>query len=171
MSAFRLSSILGISLNVRVCYYVSILLFACLSCASFFPSKPSYLQYRCSGNAVSEQVIELRSYLQNSRRRTFFDHLLCDDLYQGLPIGWRYRRLLRDLVAARHRISIAAARKDQGILTSAHAPPRTSTMLFSSFSRTPLLLFAPTQIHPSSPPSLQHPSERPRSLPRSAPRL
>jgi hypothetical protein len=59
----------------------------------------TYLQDCCRGNAVCEQVVELRSDLQNSCGRPLVDHVLCNDLDQSLPIRRRYGSLLRDLVA------------------------------------------------------------------------
>lgn len=48
---------------------------------------------------MCEQVVELSPHLQNSCGRPLVDHILCNDLDQGLPVWRWYGSLFRDLVA------------------------------------------------------------------------
>lgn len=57
-------------------------------------SAKQYLENCRSRNAVREQIIQLRADLQDSGRRSLFNHLLCNDLDERLPIRRRYGSLL-----------------------------------------------------------------------------
>nr|POE46839.1 sulfite efflux pump ssu1 [Quercus suber] len=48
----------------------------------------SYLQNGRRRYAMGQQVIQLRSYLQNPRRRSFLDDLRSNDFDQRLPVRW-----------------------------------------------------------------------------------
>ena len=58
-----------------------------------------YLQYGRRRDAVAEQIIELSTDLQKSRRRMFRHDFICDLSDKRFPIRRRHRSLIRNFLA------------------------------------------------------------------------